>query len=103
MQLWALWALPPTPARSFGPNVVEFNLLPTHHDLLGRTIGMCLDKYEAQVFAVGVNLELQTDFRHLAEINHHLGKAPLTPQLNPDVSDINPLNGFWLKGVHGRR
>jgi len=63
---------------------------------------MCLAKYEAQVFAAGINLELQTDFRHMAKANFHLEKALLTPKLNSDVYDINPLNGCWVKGVHGR-
>lgn len=69
---------------------------------LGRAIASCLDLYEAQAFAAGIHLELQTDFEHLAEINPHLDKMSLTPQFDPTLSDIGPVNGFWLKGVDGR-
>jgi len=78
------------------------DLVATRNDPLGRAIRECLDRYEAQAFAAGIRLELQTDFHHLAEINPHLEKAPLTPQFDPEISDIGPVNGFWLKGVDTR-
>jgi len=72
------------------------------NDTLGRAIARCLDSYEAQAFAAGIHLELQTDFHHLAEINQHLDKMPLTPQFDPMVSDVGPINGFWLQGIDSR-
>jgi len=78
------------------------DLVMPRNDPLGRAVALCLDRYEAQAFAAGIRLELNTDFYHLAEISPHLDKMPLTPQFNPDVSDIGPVNGFWLKGIDGR-
>lgn len=78
------------------------DMIKPRNDTCGRAIASCIDRYEAQAFAAGIRLELETDFHLLAEINPYLDKAPLTPQFDPSVSDIGPMNGFWLKGINGR-
>ena len=69
---------------------------------LGRAIRRFIEFYDQRAFASGLRLELSTDFDMLAAINPHLEKLPLTPQFDPAVSDIGPINGFWLKGVDAR-
>lgn len=86
---------PDRPAR-LGDAVV------TRDDRLGRAIRRYLEHHEQRIFASGVRLELSTDFELLADINPHLEKVPLTPQFDPAVSDIGPVNGFWLKGTDVR-
>ncbi len=78
------------------------DMVATLDNASGRCIAACLARYEAMAFACGIRLELHTDFTQLAALNPHLDKAPLTPQFDPDVSQIGPVNGFWLKGVDGR-
>jgi len=68
----------------------------------GRAARRCLEHFEQRVYANGIRLELCNDFELLAAINPHLDKVPLTPQFDPKVSDISPVNGFWIKGVDNR-
>lgn len=54
---------------------------------------------DAQAFAQGIQLSLETDFHSLKKINDDVGKLPLTPNFDPDKIDIGPANGIWMKGV----
>lgn len=72
------------------------------NDPIGRAAQRCLEHFDRRVFAAGIRLELCNDFELLAAINPHLDKLPLTPQFDPTVSDIGPVNGFWIKGVDNR-
>ncbi|MEQ8667140.1 MAG: hypothetical protein RIC16_15590 [Rhodospirillales bacterium] len=74
----------------------------TRDTRLGRQIRRFIEHFDQQAFASGLRLELSTDFEMLAAINPHLDKLPLTPQFDPAVSEIGPVNGFWLKGVDAR-
>lgn len=69
---------------------------------VGRAAKRCLEHFDQRVYASGITLELCNDFELLADINPYLEKLPLTPQFDPKVSDISPVNGFWIKGVDAR-
>lgn len=74
----------------------------TRSDSLGQAINRCLDEFESRAFAAGIRLELSADFQELADIVAHLDRAPLTPNFDPEYSDMGPMNGFWLKGLDAR-
>lgn len=76
--------------------------VPTRTDTTGDAIIRCLENYETRAFAAGIRLELSTDFQELADIVPHLDRAPLTPNFDPEFSDMGPMNGFWLKGIDAR-
>lgn len=55
--------------------------------------------YDRELFATGIQLSLENDFHQLKEIGKTLDKLPLTPNFDPDVNDVGPANGFWMKGT----
>jgi len=90
----------PAEARRYPTRLSDRITVPD--DSLGRSIVSCLDHYEAKANARGIRLEMLRDFTHLADINLHLDKLPLTSQFDPAYSKIDHDNGFWIKGVDSR-
>jgi hypothetical protein len=74
--------------------------IPNNH--VGRVVRSCLERYESKACADGMKLEMHTDFHHFADVVAALGKGPVTPQFDIEVSDIGPVNAFWLKGVNSQ-
>ncbi len=58
-----------------------------------------IETLDAEAYAHGLQITLNTDFDELKRINKGLDKLPLTPNFDPDKADVNPTNGFWMKGV----
>lgn len=58
-----------------------------------------ITRYDRALFSAGIQLSLENDFHELKTLGQTLDKLPLTPNFDPDVIDIGPANGFWMKGV----
>ncbi len=86
---------------AFGLNRLS-DCLPLSNDHIGRSTKSFLDRYESKAAAGGVRLELHTDFHQFAETVESLNKGSLSPQFDQNVSNIGPVNGFWLKGLNSR-
>ena len=57
-----------------------------------------IDRIDADLFANGIQITLETDFQSMKAISNGLEKLPLTPNFDPDVSRIGPENGLWMHG-----
>lgn len=55
--------------------------------------------YDRDLYSAGIRLSLENDFHALKTIGATVDKLPLTPNFDPDVIDIGPANGFWMKGI----
>lgn len=55
--------------------------------------------YDRDLYSAGIRLSLENDFHALKTIGATADKLPLTPNFDPDVIDIGPANGFWMKGI----
>lgn len=73
-------------------------MMPEDTPLHGALIDI-ITRYDRELFATGIQLSLENDFHELKEIGKSLDKLPLTPNFDPDVIDIGPANGFWMKGI----
>ncbi len=73
-------------------------MMPEDKPLHGTLMDI-ITAYDRELFATGIQLSLQNDFHQLKEIGKTLDKLPLTPNFDPDVNDIGPANGFWMKGI----
>ncbi len=62
-----------------------------------------IEALEADVYASGVRLTLESDFAAYREACQTSEKKTLLPMFDPDIGDIGAHNGFWIKGVdiHG--
>lgn len=78
------------------------DVISNQDDPLNRAIVLCLDEFELRAFDSGIRLEVSTDFEEMVEVVQHLDRAPVTPNFDPAVSDVGPVNGFWLKGVDSK-
>lgn len=54
---------------------------------------------DEEAFAHGIQITLENDFHEMKKTGESLDKLPLTPNFDPQKTDIGPGNGFWMKGV----
>lgn len=65
----------------------------------GNLLARRIETFDEAAFAAGIQITLHNDFNELKRIGSNLDKLPLTPNFDPDKSNIGPSNGFWMKGV----
>lgn len=76
------------------PDQIIPRATPEHRQLMS-----VIEMTDKNAYASGIQITLQNDFHALKDIGEGLEKLPLTPNFDPTVSDIGPINGFWMKGV----
>lgn len=73
--------------------------LHTRNTEWGKLLTARIEAFDEVAYAAGIQITLQNDFTELKRVGGNLDKLPLTPNFDPDKSDIGPCNGFWMKGV----
>lgn len=58
-----------------------------------------IERIDADLFANGIQVTLETDFHKMKAVSNSLDKLPLTPNFDPEKSHVGPENAFWMRGT----
>ena len=71
-----------------------------HRSVRAHNAALLYARFSNALEAIGLTLEVRTDFDALARIYEEGSGRPVFPVFDPEQSDIGPANGFWICGRH---